>query len=174
MDWLDWYIIGLIGLVQIFPDSDVSMEVIMLYRKHWTRRLSNHFSQCKDRHVVGLIIWLLMSIYGYNVNSRISYSDAKLLCKKDTNVNEIIGFEKDDLQESMASLPRRNNVRNIFVSNMWSRHIWLIDFLKGTVQPFECWVLRCISALLIEKTNQENQLSIIQDQQTWFFLNNLK
>jgi hypothetical protein len=61
-------------------------------------------------------------VYGYNVNSRISYSDAKLLCKKDTNVNEI-GFEKDDLQESMASLPRRNNVRSIFVSNMWSRHI---------------------------------------------------
>ena len=56
-------------------------------------------------------------VYGYNVNSRIDYSDAKLLCKKDTNVNKI-GFEKDDLQESMASLPRRNNVRNIFVSNI--------------------------------------------------------
>ena len=61
-------------------------------------------------------------VYGYNVNSRISYSDARLLRKKDTNVNEI-GFDNNDLQESTAILPRKNNAQGIFVSNMWSIHI---------------------------------------------------
>ena len=61
-------------------------------------------------------------VYGYNVNSHISYSDARLLCKKDTNVNEI-GFDNNDLQESTAILPRKNNAQGIFVSNMWSMHI---------------------------------------------------
>ena len=40
----------------------------------------------------------------------------------------------------------------------------MMVFIKGTVQLF--WMLRCISDLLIEKTNYENQISIIQDQQT--------
>ena len=61
-------------------------------------------------------------VYGYNVNSQISYSDARLLRKKDTNVNEI-GFDNDDLQESTAILPRKNDAQGIFVSNMWSIHI---------------------------------------------------
>ena len=61
-------------------------------------------------------------VYGYNVNSQISYSDARLLRKKDTNVNEI-GFDNIDLQESTAILPRKNNAQGIFVSNMWSIHI---------------------------------------------------
>ena len=61
-------------------------------------------------------------VYGYNVNSQISYSDARLLRKKDTNVNEI-GFDNNDLQESTAILPRKNNAQGIFVSNMWSIHI---------------------------------------------------
>ena len=56
-------------------------------------------------------------VYGYNVNSQISYSDARLLRKKDTNVNEI-GFDNNDLQESTAILPRKNNAQGIFVSNM--------------------------------------------------------
>ena len=61
-------------------------------------------------------------VYGYNANSQISYSDARLLRKKDTNVNEI-GFDNNDLQESTAILPRKNNAQGIFVSNMWSIHI---------------------------------------------------
>ena len=28
----------------------------------------------------------------------------------------------------------------------------IFDFLKDTVQPFQCWFLRCIAALLIQKT----------------------
>ena len=61
-------------------------------------------------------------VYGYNVDSQISYSDARLLRKKDTNVNEI-GFDNNDLQESTAILPRKNNAQDIFVSYKWSIHI---------------------------------------------------
>ena len=61
-------------------------------------------------------------VYGYNVDSQISYSDARLLRKKDTNVNEI-GFDNNDLQESTAILPRKNNAQGIFVSYKWSIHI---------------------------------------------------
>ena len=61
------------------------------------------------------------SVYGYNVNSRISYSDAKLISKKQTNVNEPELCDINDLQLSLASLPKRTNGQSIFTSttNLW-------------------------------------------------------
>ena len=61
------------------------------------------------------------SVYGYNVNGRISYSDAKLLSKKQTNVNETELSDINDLQSSPASLPKRKNGQSIFTStsNLW-------------------------------------------------------
>ena len=61
-------------------------------------------------------------VYGYNVDSQTSYSDVRLLSKKDTNVNES-SFDNNGLQKSTAILPRKNNAQGIFVSNMWSMHI---------------------------------------------------
>ena len=62
------------------------------------------------------------SVYGYNVNSRISYSDAKVISKKQTNVNEPELSDINDLRPSPAGLPKRTNGQSIFTStnNLWS------------------------------------------------------
>lgn len=61
--------------------------------------------------------------YGYNVNSRISFSDAKLISRKQTNVNQIDTIDLQGKMQESHSLPKRNNVQSIFTSNMWSVHL---------------------------------------------------
>ena len=61
--------------------------------------------------------------YGYNVNSMISYSEAKRLSKKQTNVYEVDDTEFSPGQKCDGSIPKRNNVQGIFSSNLWPVHL---------------------------------------------------
>jgi hypothetical protein len=60
--------------------------------------------------------------YGYNVNSMISYCEAKRLSKKQTNVYEVDDTEFSQGQKCDGSIPKRNNVQGIFSSNLWPVH----------------------------------------------------
>ncbi|CAB4000778.1 Hypothetical predicted protein [Paramuricea clavata] len=59
-------------------------------------------------------------IYGYNVNSMISCSEAKRLLKKQTNTYDV---EFREGQKCKDSIPKRSNVHGIFFSNMWPVHL---------------------------------------------------
>jgi hypothetical protein len=59
--------------------------------------------------------------YGYNVNSMISYSEAKRLSKKQTNTYDI-DSEFGVGQKCKDSIPKKSNVEGIFTSNQWPLH----------------------------------------------------
>lgn len=61
--------------------------------------------------------------YGYNVCSMVSYSEAKCLSKKQTNVYEVDEIEISQAQKyNHASIPKRKNVKGIF-SQLWPVHL---------------------------------------------------
>ena len=59
--------------------------------------------------------------YGYNVNSMISYSEAKCLPKKQTNIYEVDGIELSQAQQcgSTTTLAKRKNVEGFFSTHLW-------------------------------------------------------
>ena len=61
----------------------------------------------------------------------ISYSEAKLLSKKQTNVYEVDNVEFQGEQECKNSIPKRHNVQGIFFSNMWPVDVWYICTLQA-------------------------------------------
>lgn len=61
--------------------------------------------------------------YGYNVNSMISYSEAKRLSKKQTNTYDVDDIEFGDRRKCKDSIPKRSNVQGIFSGNMWPLHL---------------------------------------------------
>ena len=59
--------------------------------------------------------------YGYNVNSMISYAEARCLSSKQTNVYEVDDIELSQAQQcgNATSLAKRKNVKGIFSTHLW-------------------------------------------------------
>ena len=77
------------------------------------------FFQSKDSHVV--VPALTAYTYGYNINSSLA-SSTKLVIKRQTNAYETDDLELGEQPCGWSSLPKRDNVQEIF-----SKHLWPVN-----------------------------------------------